>query len=102
MYGYFLKRIDQRFQLEKTMKILPGGSSDIETIDQSSGNEIGTLGNISPKSPTPNHRSYISGRPSVLEVPLKASPLVCGIIKATTLSLPGFLQLKRSKGCRHH
>ncbi|XP_018492292.1 UV-B-induced protein At3g17800, chloroplastic isoform X1 [Raphanus sativus] len=26
MYGYFLKRIDQRFQLEKTMKILPGGS----------------------------------------------------------------------------
>ncbi|GAA0184829.1 hypothetical protein LIER_32117 [Lithospermum erythrorhizon] len=57
MYGYFLKRIDQRFQLEKTMKILPGGSSDIETIDQSSGNEIGTLGNISPKSPTPQtHR----------------------------------------------
>ncbi|XP_024015532.1 UV-B-induced protein At3g17800, chloroplastic [Eutrema salsugineum] len=28
MYGYFLKRVDQRFQLEKTMKILPGGSSD--------------------------------------------------------------------------
>lgn len=23
MYGYFLKRVDQRFQLEKTMKILP-------------------------------------------------------------------------------
>ncbi|CAH2036114.1 unnamed protein product [Thlaspi arvense] len=31
MYGYFLKRIDQRFQLEKTMKILPGGSDDGET-----------------------------------------------------------------------
>ncbi|KAJ0229411.1 hypothetical protein HA466_0316720 [Hirschfeldia incana] len=28
MYGYFLKRIDQRFQLEKTMKILPGGSDE--------------------------------------------------------------------------
>ncbi|CAA0831788.1 Protein of unknown function (DUF760 [Striga hermonthica] len=25
MYGYFLKRVDQRFQLEKTMKILPQG-----------------------------------------------------------------------------
>ncbi|KAL6175718.1 hypothetical protein ACLB2K_052357 [Fragaria x ananassa] len=34
MYGYFLKRVDQRFQLEKTMKILPGSlggeDSDIE------------------------------------------------------------------------
>ncbi|KAG2242529.1 hypothetical protein Bca4012_084932 [Brassica carinata] len=28
MYGYFLKRVDQRFQLEKSMKILPGGVSD--------------------------------------------------------------------------
>lgn len=25
MYGYFLKRVDQRFQLEKTMKVLPQG-----------------------------------------------------------------------------
>ncbi|KAJ4974802.1 hypothetical protein NE237_007976 [Protea cynaroides] len=25
MYGYFLRRVDQRFQLEKTMKILPDG-----------------------------------------------------------------------------
>lgn len=30
MYGYFLKRVDQRFQLEKTMKILPGGSDGDE------------------------------------------------------------------------
>ncbi|XP_076909025.1 UV-B-induced protein At3g17800, chloroplastic-like [Bidens hawaiensis] len=30
MYGYFLKRVDQRFQLEKTTKILPEGL-DIET-----------------------------------------------------------------------
>lgn len=36
MYGYFLKRVDQRFQLEKTMKILPGGSDEGETsIEQS-------------------------------------------------------------------
>ncbi|KAI3463561.1 hypothetical protein Pfo_020224 [Paulownia fortunei] len=36
MYGYFLKRIDQRFQLEKTMKILPQGidieKSNIEQV----------------------------------------------------------------------
>ncbi|KAF3529303.1 hypothetical protein DY000_02037562 [Brassica cretica] len=31
MYWYFLKRIDQRFQLEKAMKILPGGSDEGET-----------------------------------------------------------------------
>lgn len=30
MYGYFLKRVDQRFQLEKTMKILPSASDDDE------------------------------------------------------------------------
>ncbi|KAK1644570.1 hypothetical protein QYE76_062375 [Lolium multiflorum] len=28
MYGYFLKRVDQRFQLEKSMKNLPWGSED--------------------------------------------------------------------------
>ncbi|KAE9600211.1 hypothetical protein Lal_00045774 [Lupinus albus] len=28
MYGYFLKRVDQRFQLEKTMKILPNASEE--------------------------------------------------------------------------
>ncbi|CAN6885981.1 unnamed protein product [Brassica oleracea] len=31
MYGYFLKRVDQRFQLEKSMKILPGGLDDSKT-----------------------------------------------------------------------
>ncbi|XP_022894703.1 UV-B-induced protein At3g17800, chloroplastic-like [Olea europaea var. sylvestris] len=30
MYGYFLKRVDQRFQLEKTMKILPQGVDNEE------------------------------------------------------------------------
>ncbi|KAJ4960309.1 hypothetical protein NE237_020219 [Protea cynaroides] len=28
MYGYFLRRVDQRFQLEKTMKILPDGPNE--------------------------------------------------------------------------
>ncbi|RDX75536.1 UV-B-induced protein, chloroplastic [Mucuna pruriens] len=28
MYGYFLKRVDQRFQLEKTMKILPNATEE--------------------------------------------------------------------------
>ncbi|KAJ4865825.1 hypothetical protein Rs2_47639 [Raphanus sativus] len=31
MYGYFLKRVDQRFQLEKTMKLLPSGGGDGES-----------------------------------------------------------------------
>lgn len=30
MYGYFLKRVDQRFQLEKSMKNLPWGSEEEE------------------------------------------------------------------------
>lgn len=34
MYGYFLKRVDQRFQLEKTMKILPNGSDEEESSVQ--------------------------------------------------------------------
>ncbi|KAL7099385.1 hypothetical protein ACP275_09G081700 [Erythranthe tilingii] len=36
MYGYFLKRIDQRFQLEKTMKVLPQGTTvnEYENIEQ--------------------------------------------------------------------
>ncbi|KFK36092.1 hypothetical protein AALP_AA4G076400 [Arabis alpina] len=39
MYGYFLKRIDQRFQLEKTMKILPGWSDEGETSIEQAGRE---------------------------------------------------------------
>ena len=31
MYGYFLKRVDQRFQLEKTMKILANASDEEES-----------------------------------------------------------------------
>ncbi|XP_031281158.1 UV-B-induced protein At3g17800, chloroplastic [Pistacia vera] len=32
MYGYFLKRVDQRFQLEKNMKILPNASDEETTV----------------------------------------------------------------------
>ncbi|KAL8056432.1 hypothetical protein ABFX02_04G119600 [Erythranthe guttata] len=35
MYGYFLKRIDQRLQLEKMMKILPHEKVDIEHVTYS-------------------------------------------------------------------
>lgn len=36
MYGYFLKRVDERFQLEKAMKILPEqmGEREKEIVDQ--------------------------------------------------------------------
>ncbi|KAE9613825.1 hypothetical protein Lal_00016209 [Lupinus albus] len=34
MYGYFLKRVDQRFQLEKTMKILPSARDEDNSVYQ--------------------------------------------------------------------
>ncbi|KAF8378830.1 hypothetical protein HHK36_030179 [Tetracentron sinense] len=41
MYGYFLKRVDQRFQLEKTMKMLPHGLDNEETdIEQAMAEEM--------------------------------------------------------------
>lgn len=60
MYGYFLKRVDQRFQLEKTMKILPGGldesKASVEQAEEvtnqavSSHPELGSFaGGVSPK-----------------------------------------------------
>ena len=40
MYGYFLKRVDQRFQLEKTMKNLPHSSGEEESnVQQAVGEE---------------------------------------------------------------
>ncbi|XP_021292149.1 UV-B-induced protein At3g17800, chloroplastic [Herrania umbratica] len=45
MYGYFLKRVDQRFQLEKTMKILPNASNGEESgIEQSVGEDMRPAG----------------------------------------------------------
>ncbi|KAK7320203.1 hypothetical protein RJT34_04939 [Clitoria ternatea] len=34
MYGYFLKRVDQRFQLEKAMKLLPGATEEENSVHQ--------------------------------------------------------------------
>ncbi|CAH2053442.1 unnamed protein product [Thlaspi arvense] len=53
MYGYFLKRVDQRFQLEKTMKILPGGSDE--------------KGKTSVEQPQPEDMTYqaVSSHPEV-------------------------------------
>ncbi|KAK1404249.1 UV-B-induced protein chloroplastic-like [Heracleum sosnowskyi] len=57
MYGYFLKRIDQRFQLEKTMKILPGGIDEERNIEQIIGDDTrpsvnnagDSVGNLQPR-----------------------------------------------------
>ncbi|KAG5229704.1 UV-B-induced protein [Salix suchowensis] len=41
MYGYFLKRVDQRFQLEKTMKILPNAVDERESdIHEAVGQDV--------------------------------------------------------------
>lgn len=50
MYGYFLKRIDQRFQLEQTMKVLPEGQSDSETSEKAGREQVETGGNDSRES----------------------------------------------------
>ncbi|MBA0585897.1 UV-B-induced protein At3g17800, chloroplastic [Gossypium raimondii] len=40
MYGYFLRRVDQRFQLERTMKVLPSASDDDKSsIEQTVGDD---------------------------------------------------------------
>lgn len=41
MYGYFLRRVDQRFQLEKSMKVLPQGVDDEDSnIQRVAGEDI--------------------------------------------------------------
>ncbi|KAL5995523.1 hypothetical protein ACLOJK_025586 [Asimina triloba] len=50
MYGYFLKRVDQRFQLEKTMKTLPFGSDGQES----------SLEQVVPDESRPSARSNVS------------------------------------------
>ncbi|KAG5405890.1 hypothetical protein IGI04_012009 [Brassica rapa subsp. trilocularis] len=52
IYGYFLKRVDQRFQLEKTMKLLPGsgGAEEKQPEDVLSHPEVGSFaGGVSAK-----------------------------------------------------
>ncbi|CAA6664272.1 unnamed protein product [Spirodela intermedia] len=69
MYGYFLKRVDQRFQLEKTMKTLPWGSekdegamkqviSHPEVPFLSSSPEFSSAG-FGPKTKSARMRSYV-------------------------------------------
>uniref|UniRef100_A0A7N0V982 Uncharacterized protein n=1 Tax=Kalanchoe fedtschenkoi TaxID=63787 RepID=A0A7N0V982_KALFE len=42
MYGYFLKRVDQRFQLEKAVKVLPQASDEVVSdVQQSMGQDAG-------------------------------------------------------------
>ncbi|XP_010271178.1 PREDICTED: UV-B-induced protein At3g17800, chloroplastic-like [Nelumbo nucifera] len=47
MYGYFLKRVDQRFQLEKTMKILPYASDEESDTEQAVAGQMNPSGNKS-------------------------------------------------------
>lgn len=44
MYGYFLKRVDQRFQLEKSMKMLPNGLDAEESNVQQGLGEMRPIG----------------------------------------------------------
>lgn len=65
MYGYFLKRVDQRYQLEKTMETLPWGSEELKV------NAVDLEGTSSPSDPEVNGfgsrikptrlRSYVMG-----------------------------------------
>ncbi|CAN0891413.1 UV-B-induced protein At3g17800, chloroplastic [Linum grandiflorum] len=51
MYGYFLKRVDQRFQLEKTMKVLQSGGPAMEYDVKTSGTD-GSYEAVSSSSPS--------------------------------------------------
>ncbi|KAK8569410.1 hypothetical protein V6N13_046467 [Hibiscus sabdariffa] len=59
MYGYFLKRVDQRFQLEKTMKIL-SNASDAEgsSIELAVREDIGPAGDYQAVRPHPEVSSW--------------------------------------------
>lgn len=66
MYGYFLKRVDQRFQLEKTMKILPN-ASDVE--------ESGVQQAVGDMTPTGDgSREAVSSHPEVSSLSGGVSP----------------------------
>ncbi|KAF5182209.1 Uv-b-induced protein [Thalictrum thalictroides] len=65
MYGYFLKRVDQRFQLEKSMKVLPFGSDEEDNdIVQSVNEELRRPNgseNVRDVEPTKPHPEVSSG-----------------------------------------
>ncbi|KAL3374234.1 hypothetical protein AABB24_005945 [Solanum stoloniferum] len=62
MYGYFLRRVDQRFQLEKSMKVLPQGVYDEDSsIQQVAGEDIsGDRRDTSFRSTTQTHPELTS------------------------------------------
>ncbi|KAG1366333.1 UV-B-induced protein, chloroplastic [Cocos nucifera] len=68
IYGYFLKRVDQRFQLEKSMKTLPWGSVEEEEEDatkQARPNEsrpLTQIGNSYPVASLGSSPSFNHGR----------------------------------------
>nr|XP_007152648.1 hypothetical protein PHAVU_004G147200g [Phaseolus vulgaris]ESW24642.1 hypothetical protein PHAVU_004G147200g [Phaseolus vulgaris] len=60
MYGYFLKRVVQRYQLEKTMKILPNVAEE-NSIQQTVIDESGISGGKSP--------SHVMSHPEISNLP---------------------------------
>ncbi|KAI9174653.1 hypothetical protein LWI28_020704 [Acer negundo] len=64
MYGYFLKRVDQRFQLEKSMKMLPNASDAEESsVQQAKGDRrpIGGEGSYEAVSSHPEVSPWSGG-----------------------------------------
>ncbi|XP_011047792.1 PREDICTED: uncharacterized protein LOC105142042 [Populus euphratica] len=62
MYGYFLKRVDQRFQLEKTMKTLPNGVDERESdIHKAVGQDVKPGGRGLSYQALSSHPEAISG-----------------------------------------
>ncbi|XP_039046380.1 UV-B-induced protein At3g17800, chloroplastic-like isoform X2 [Hibiscus syriacus] len=59
MYGYFLKRVDQRFQLEKTMKILPNAlDAEGSSIELAVREDIGPAGDYQAAPSRPEVSSW--------------------------------------------
>ncbi|KAF9625295.1 hypothetical protein IFM89_020881 [Coptis chinensis] len=66
MYGYFLKRVDQRFQLEKSMKVLPFGSDDedndiVQSVSEEMSRDTESLRNAEQSKPHPEVSSWVGG-----------------------------------------
>jgi len=53
MYGYFLRRVDQRFQLEKSMKTLPSGLNEESDAEQPLGSDSKTKGDFQTRYSSP-------------------------------------------------
>ncbi|KAJ6748949.1 hypothetical protein OIU79_029939 [Salix purpurea] len=77
MYGYFLKRADQRFQLEKTMKILPNAVDEGETnIHKAAGQDVKAGGGVTYHAVSSHPEAFSDGiSPGGFGHGLKASRL---------------------------